>query len=49
MEFQNFPDILPGGEYRFEVIAYSIIDGKKRDLIRLELRGEIFTKKAEQW
>ncbi len=49
LEYEKLPDLLPAGEYRVEVIFYSIIDGIQRNLTRVLMRGEVKTTTAEQW
>lgn len=49
MSYEGFPDILPSGEYRFDLILYSYIDGARRNLTRTQYLGELKTTTAEQW
>lgn len=49
MNYESLPDMLPDGEYRFDVTIYTIIDGKKRNFCLTQALGVLKPTKAEQW
>lgn len=48
-QYDDFPELIPAGEYRAEIIMSSNIDGEKRNYGRMEFRGEVTTTTAAQW